>query len=182
MVEKGKSGPPPGYRRTIRLDLTPREHLELALWLEKSGLEFYRLLSEESKEGRLRDFFLRLAGMEMAHEKIIRDLMISLAPQEPVKLPFDETLSRREFFLHLRSLTEKDVFPHDFRFLAQLEQFKEPKDALPAALQIEEKAIHLYRTLSEFKLSVQAHGVLQRLVHEEEKHAAEIKAILKSVG
>lgn len=181
MVEANHNGALAEYRRTIRLDLTPLECLELALWLERAGLEFYRMLAEETPEGRLRDFYLRLSGMEIKHEGTIRGLIKQVSSSASPKLPFDETLTNREFFLRLKTFSENKTFPHDFSFLVQLEEFKEPKEALALALEIETKAIGLYRTLSEFKLSVPAEAVLRVLALEEEKHFAEIKAILRSL-
>jgi rubrerythrin len=42
----------------FKLELSPRELLELALWLERCGVEFYRFLAEEQSREKLRGFYL----------------------------------------------------------------------------------------------------------------------------
>jgi len=166
----------------VGYSLSGRELLELALWLEKSGIEFYRLLSEEAKEQDLRAFFLRLMGMEMQHELLILQMISAEPPAPTKKFPFDETLTHREYFIYLRSLVEKKIFPQDFEFLAELDHYHQPGDALARALQIEEQTIKLFRTLAGFTLPYKSQATIVKLIAEEESHLEEIRKILNSIN
>lgn len=166
------------------LPLTAREVLEAAYWLEKSGIEFFRMLSETVEHEKLRQFFLRLMGMEMEHEKLVREMMDDLgdAPERPEKLGFDESLTHREYFLHMRAMVEKNVFPQEFSFFADLDGYTSPEDALPMARKIEERTIELYRSLSRFKMPYRKQAVIKKLITEEESHLEEIEKILAAVS
>ena len=163
------------------VNLSARQLIEIGLWLERNGVEFYRFLSEDQKDPGLRDFFLRLTGMEIKHENWLRDLLRG-QPAEPLsKLAFDESLSGREYFLRLRGLVEEKVFPLGLNFITELEGFKQPRDALPAAMRAEVQSVRLYQFLSEFRLDPAARQTVQLIITEEEAHQKEIETILRSL-
>ncbi|HUT52415.1 MAG TPA: ferritin family protein [bacterium] len=166
----------------INLGLSSREFLEMALWLEKAGIEFYRLLSEEAKEESLRIFFLRLIGMELDHQRLIQDMLTAEPLIEAKKAGFDETLTHREFFVHLRGMLQKKVFPQSLEFLTELDRYKSPRDALDQALAIETESIKLYKNLAEFKLPYKSQSTIAKLIAEEESHIEEINKIIESMG
>lgn len=166
---------------SVDFPLSPGELLELAAWLERTGVEFYRLLSEELKQGKLRKFFLKLMGMEMEHEKKMRDLLGAVDYQPREKLPFDEDLTGREYFLHLRSLSAKRVFPQGFELFKNLDRFERPEDALPWARDVEKNMIEILKALRRFKLSPDSLGVIDGLIQEEDRHFNEINEILDSL-
>jgi rubrerythrin len=166
----------------IGLGLSSREVLELALWLEKAGLEFYRLLSEETKEEPLRNFFLRLMGMELDHQRLIQDMLTAEPLAAAKKAGFDETLTHREFFIHLREMLQKRVFPRSLVFLTELDRYKTPRDALAMALALETESVKLYQGLAGFKLPYQSQSTIVRLITEEESHIEEVNKIIESLG
>ena len=167
----------------VKLDLKPREILELALWLEKTGVEFYRMLSEDEKLTEdVRGLFLRLMGMEMEHERLVREWLSEAPPGEHRKLAFDESLTQREYFVHLRALVERRVFPQGFNFLADLDSYQAARDAMPMAINIEQEAIILYQTLAGFQLPYPTQGTVQKIIKEEEDHIKEIKEILAELS
>jgi len=97
-------------RPRFNLGLSSREVLEMALWLEKAGMEFYRLLSEETKESRC-EIFLAAHVHGDGHQRMIQDMLTVEPLAEARKAGFDETLTHREFFVHLREMLQKKVFP-----------------------------------------------------------------------
>ena len=161
--------------------MSSRQLLEVALWLERTGVEFYRFLSEELEDSRLRNFFLRLAGMEISHENLVRE-MLQLEPEDDAtKTAFDETLTGREFFTRLRGMIEEKVFPLGINFITELDKFRSPREALPAAVQAEEQSIRIYRLLRGFELDKTSSETLNRLLLEEEKHLNEVYKIYNSL-
>jgi rubrerythrin len=166
----------------ISLGLSAREILELALWLEKAGMEFYRLLSEESREESLRIFFLRLMGMELGHQRMVQDMIEGEPLAGDRKAGFDESLTHREFFIHLRDMLQKKVFPQSLQFLTELDRYKSPRDALAMALAIETEAVKLYKNLARFNLPYKSKSVIIKLIAEEEGHIEEVNKIIKSMG
>jgi len=167
----------------FKLELSPRELLELALWLERCGVEFYRFLAEEQSREKLRGFYLRLMGMEMEHENWIRRMIQSLNGEfQPRKLAFDESLTGREYILRFRQAIEEKVFPVGINFLFDLDNFASPRDAIPFAKNIKIKILAIYQLLLGFQLSEPARKIMESLIAEGQEHLQEIEAILKSAN
>lgn len=177
MTSEPKNRKPEGP--LFKIDLTAAEVVEIAVWLEKTATEFYRLLSESYEPGPLRDFFLGLTGMELDHERKMRDLLPTMGESSPGKLSFDEGLTGREYFIYLRSLAAKKVLPEGFEVFAMIDDFHEPADALPAALELEDKSGRLYRFLAEFRLSAEAEARVKQMIEEESRHLAEVRKIYR---
>ncbi len=171
-------GRPAAIGSAIDLKLTAIEIIELAIWIERKGVEFYRFLSEEMEEADMRSFFLRLMGMEMRHESRLRSALKDFPQREEIKSGFDEGMSDREYFLRLKTLAGAKVFPEGFNILLEMEDYKEPEDALPMALEIEENTRRLYGVLSGFELPAEVASLVRDLIRDEGEHVSEIKGII----
>lgn len=178
MNEEKNHGSKPEIPR-MNIDLRAVEVVEVAVLLEKTAVDFYRLLSDSFDDGPLRNFFLGLTGMELEHERKMRDLLATLSDPPPTKLAFDEGLTGREYFLNLRSLALKKLFPEGFELFDMIDNFKAPQDALPTALELEGKSLRLYQTLARFQLSTEAQMVVERLLQDERHHLADIEKIFR---
>jgi rubrerythrin len=164
------------------VELSAREILEVALWLERCGAEFFRFLSESQEHANLRSFYLRLMGMEMEHENRVRQLLQSAPAEKPDKLAFDETLTDREYLSKLKKALEEHVFPVDLNFITAMDTFTCPEDAVPLALKIKEESHRMYNWLCRFRLSAEAAKVIQSLIAKEEEHLQEIRKIYRSAS
>jgi rubrerythrin len=164
------------------VELSAREVLEVALWLERCGAEFFRFLTESQEHAGLRRFYLRLTGMEMEHENRVRQQLQSAPSEKPDKLAFDETLTDREYLFKLRKVMEENIFPVDLNLVTELDKFTCPEDAVPLALKIKEQSHRMYNWLSRFQLSEPARQVTQSLIAEEEHHLQEIRKIYRSAS
>ena len=164
------------------VELSAREVLEVALWLERCGSEFFRFLSESQERDSLRRFYLRLMGMEMEHENRVRHLLQSAPAEKADKRAFDETLTDREFLSKLKKAMEEHIFPVDLNFITEMEQFTTAEDAVPLALKIKEQSHRMYNWLSRFQLSPEAAQVIQSLIAEEAEHLREIRQIYRRAG
>jgi len=164
------------------VQLSAREVMEVALWLERCGSEFFRFLSESQERTGLRRFYLRLMGMEMEHENQVLQWLRSAPSEKPDKRAFDETLTDREYLSKLKKAMEAHIFPVDLNFITKLEEFTCPEDAVPLALKIKEQSHRMYRWLSRFQLSPEAAQVIESLIAEEEEHVREIRKIYRSAG
>jgi len=161
------------------VELSAREVLEVALWLERCGSEFFRFLSESQERMGLRRFYLRLMGMEMEHENRVRQQLQSAPSEKPDKRAFDETLTDREYLRKLQKVMEEHVFPVDLNFITELDKFTCPEDAVPLALKIKEQSRRMFSWLSRFQLSEPARQVVESLIAEEEHHLQEIRKIYR---
>ncbi len=167
---------------TIDYHLTMKDLLEVAMAMEHEGAEFYRMLAESYDGGRLRDFFLRLSGMEIKHELKLNEWLKSLGPERDAKITFDEGYTDREYFVHLKKLALKKAYPDGADLFAIMDSFEKPEDALEMAVTNEQNAVKLYQILSNFALTDNAAKIVQWLLVEEQAHVKEIKEILAQIN
>jgi len=165
----------------VNIELSARELLEVAVLLERKGVEFYRMISEMLEQSEARSFFLKLMGMELEHERKLTG-MLEMTDKDAInKTPFDDSMSMREYFLKLKSLAVSKVFPEGFELFDRLENPGSLEDALELAIEVENKSTALYQRLSRFKLPADARDIVQRLIEEEESHLSEVSRIYRSL-
>jgi len=172
---------PPNPQAQLKVKLSASQALELSLRLEQTGVEFYRMLADEIKEEPLRNFFLGLTGMELEHEKTVRELLAAETDRPEQKLAFDETLTDREFFVRIRDLIVSGAFPSGLDLFKKLDRFQTPTDAFPLALKMEKRSIGVYQYLLRFQLTEAARKTIERLIEDEQSHLEEVGKVHRRV-
>lgn len=154
---------------TLGLDL--KDVFKLALTMEKTGAEFYQQAAHHTEKPGERLMLLGLAGMESEHAAWIAKLQEQLLGPAPAATISTADKVVSEFLASWVKGRVIDPRPVEVEKLAKSE-------GLPGvfrhALGMEKDAIAFYTGLRSFLGSADAEGVIDKIIHEEQRHLAEI--------
>ena len=88
-------------------DFTADDVFDMAEQLERKGAQFYRNAAENAGDSEAKEFLIRLAEMEDAHEKTFAFLRSNLSEKAKAATVFDP---EHESALYLRALADTKVF------------------------------------------------------------------------
>lgn len=88
-------------------DFNADDIFEMAEQLERNGAKFYRTAAEAVKDSASREFLLKLAAMEDAHEKTFAQMHKQLSASEKAATVFDPQGDAADY---LRALADTRVF------------------------------------------------------------------------
>jgi len=88
-------------------DFNADEIFEIAEQIEKNGTKFYKLAAEIVDNPSVRKLLIKLAAMEIEHEKTFISLRAKLSDQEKEKTVFDP---EDESVLYLKALADSRIF------------------------------------------------------------------------
>ncbi len=108
---------------------------EMAEQLERNGAAFYKTAAEKISAPEAKKLLLKLAEMEVGHEKIFAALRAELSVQEKTSTIFDP---QGEAALYLRALADTRVF-----FEKKIDS-SSMKEILKAAIEAEKDSIVFY--------------------------------------
>lgn len=161
-------------KNLFTLELKTSDLLELAAWMERTGAEYYRYLSEQTDDRDIKKFFLRLMGMEHEHEVHIRKLYQEAANRQLDYFGEDEGITGREFLKRVRKAALKKVWPGGFNPTMEITGKFEIRECLQNALDAEKNSAALYHYLGKFKLYGEARNCIERLKNDELSHIRDI--------
>ncbi len=134
---------------------------EIAVKIERNGVEFYRKASEKVKREKNKTFLLDLAGMEVEHETNFLRMQKELKGEETILTTFDPY---DENILYLKALADVRVF---FKKEDPNDNFE---DILMSAVQAEKDSIVFYLGMKELVPDKFGKSSIDNIIKEEMSH------------
>lgn len=135
-----------------------------AFLMEKGSREFYSLASDKSSDPEIRETFKKLSEWEERHMDFIQFLYLSIQDNKEIK-SFEEFKVKTE-----APVAESGIPVKDLRVKIEKHDFKDKKEALSLAMEIEGKSYNLYLKLSQNAKDTNAQVVFKEMMVQEKKH------------
>ena len=142
-------------------DFTANDVFEMAEQLERNGAEFYRKAAESARDPKAKELLLKLAAMEVDHEKLFAGLKSDLSDQDKVSTVFDPD---GESMMYLRSLADTRIF-----FKKEID-ITSMEDVLKSAIVAEKDSIVFYLGIKELVPEKYGKEKLELIIQEEMQH------------
>lgn len=145
---------------------------DFALKMELDGEQYYREQAAQAKYEDLKTVLTGLADDEQRHYVIVQSLQ---KQKGNGYIEADPAISKQRNVFELAK--NKDFIPKDKESIAKLKA--EQVDVYRSALTREEESIALYEKLQQTATSPNEKTVLEKLMHEEEKHKEVLDNIIE---
>jgi rubrerythrin len=145
----------------MRYDFNADDMFEIAEQLERNGARFYTTAAESVDDADAKAFLMKLAGMEIDHEKTFKAMRKDLAAAEKEATVFDP---EGEAVLYLRALADTRVF-----FEKEIDT-SSMKNILKAAIEAEKDSIVFYLGMKEAVPEKLGKSRLDGIIKEEMGH------------
>jgi rubrerythrin len=142
-------------------DFNADDVFEMARQMEKNGAKFYNTAAEGIKDAQAKKLLLKLADMEVEHEKTFAAMRAELSEMEKTSTVFDP---QGEAALYLRSLADTRVFFEKKIDTSSL------KEILKAAIEAEKDSIVFYLGMKEAVPEKLGKQRLEGIIKEEMGH------------
>jgi rubrerythrin len=159
----------------MALQFTGSELVEIAVQMEKNGMQFYAAAADAVGNARARGLLRDLAADEVQHLRIFQGLLTNLALAD-----LNESYPG-EYQVYLQAHVDGQVFTEARmkRLLAQ--QSLSEREALQFGLDSEKDAILYYTEMLRFVPGADQKTV-QGIIEEEKKHLAKLAAMMKELA
>ena len=145
----------------MRYDFTADDVFEMAEQLERNGAKFYQDAAATIEGEEAKQLLVKLADMEIDHEKTFKQMRSDLAAAEKQSTVFDP---EGEAILYLRALADTRVF-----FQKEIDTTS-MKEILKAAIEAEKDSIVFYLGMKEMVPESLGKGRLDHIIKEEMGH------------
>ena len=145
----------------MRYDFNADEVFEMAEQLERNGNKFYRQAAESIDDKSHQELLIKLADMEVDHEKTFKAMRKELAEQEKAGTVFDP---QGEAALYLKALADTRVFFEKKIDLSTMENI------LKAAIEAEKDSIVFYLGMRNAVPEKLGQSRLDDIIQEEMQH------------
>jgi len=142
-----------------------------AFLMEKGTKEFYSQTADKAVNPEAKKAFKELSQWEEKHMDFIQFFYQSILDDKEV-MSFEEFKNKT-----LSPVAETGVPVKDLEAKIEKYDFKDEKDALALALEIEEKAYDLYRGLSKKAEDTNAQVIFREMMEQEVKHIEYLKKL-----
>ncbi len=142
-------------------DFNADDVFEMAEQMERNGGKFYRTAADSSQDAANKEFLLKLAAMEDAHEKTFKAMRAEISDQEKASTVFDP---EGEAALYLRALADTRVF-----FEKEID-VTSMKAILKSAITAEKDSIVFYLGMKEAVAEDLGRGRIDHIIKEEMGH------------
>jgi rubrerythrin len=145
----------------MRYDFTADDVFEMALQLERNGAKFYQDAAASVEGDAAKELLVKLANMEIDHEKTFKQMRSDLKAAEKQSTVFDP---EGEAVLYLRALADTRVF-----FEKQIDTTS-LREILKAAIEAEKDSIVFYLGMKEMVGEKLGKNRLEDIIKEEMGH------------
>ena len=145
----------------MRYDFTADDVFEMAEQLERNGAKFYQDSAAGIDGESARQLLVKLANMEIDHEKTFKQMRKDLAAAEKKPTVFDP---EGEAVLYLRALADTRVFFEKDIDTSSL------REILKAAIEAEKDSIVFYLGMKEMVPEKRGQDRLEEIIKEEMSH------------
>lgn len=145
----------------MSFDFNADDILEMAEQIERNGSKFYRDAAESVSDPASKEFLIRLAKMEDAHEKTFAAMRADLTDKEKATTTFDP---QNEALLYLRALADTRIF-----FKKEID-VTSMKEILKSAITAEKDSIVFYLGMKDMVPESLGRNKLDGIIKEEMGH------------
>ncbi|MFC1565126.1 ferritin family protein [candidate division KSB1 bacterium] len=149
------------------------ELIEMAINMEREGVEFYMILSKYAKSDETRKIFEDFAEDERKHEKFFRKMI------EHYNIPAEETVEDKDIEKLIRQITHHSVFPEVKP--EKIEDFH-PLNAVKMGIKTEKNTVRFYKRLLKKIKDDTGRDALIHLIGEEESHMKKLTDMHKTMA
>ena len=149
------------------LDFSADEIFEMAQQVERNGARFYRRAASLAKAAGNSPFFLKLAAMEDAHEKVFARMREELTPAERMKRTPDP---ENQGPAYLRAWADSQVFNVRSDPAERITGGEGPEDILRMAIGLEKDSIVFYLGMKNAVPERMGKGRVEEIIQEEMRH------------
>lgn len=139
------------------------EVVEIAINIERNGVEFYRKAADRAKDERLKALFHELSLWEAKH---VRDFT---ALKDMVDADWAESYAGTEAEAYMRALAGSRVFTEVERWAEEALRSGDPKEAIKAAIIAEKESILLYYAMLDATKG-RSKEVVKEILRQEKAH------------
>lgn len=160
----------------MSLTFNAEEILEMAVQIERNGIEFYKKAAGIVSDEKTKKFLLNLADMEVTHEKTFTEMKDQLTDREKepaVYYPDDQGA------LYLHATADGHVFNPKADIGQQLTGAETVEQIFNKAIQAEKDSIVFYLGLKEFVPQKAGKEKVEKVIKEEQSHIVILSNHLK---
>lgn len=153
-----------------------KEILEMAIRIEKNGLEFYKQAGNASRSERLKQLFTFLAGEEKKHIMFFGEMDRYVQDDD-----LSDTLDPyfEEASLYLNALANSRVFTDKNEGKRLAGKIHDEQEALQTAINMEKDSILFYYEFSN-AVANKDKAILKGIIEEEKSHLGKLTALYKN--
>lgn len=148
--------------------------LEIAIRLERNGVDFYLFLKENTKSPKAKDVFSYLAAEEEKHIGTFRQILDKIADYPPrYSYP-------GEYELYLQAIADFSIFNDEN---IKEEMIQEPIDtnkSLRLGIEMEKQSILLYTEVLK-TIPEEHHKIINEVIDEEKQHLAKLASLVDHI-
>jgi rubrerythrin len=155
------------------------EIFEMAMEIERNGAKFYRKAAEGKAGQTSKGLLLRLADMEVQHERTFAAMRDMLTTVETTSATFDPD---DEAVLYLQAIADGHVFNAKVDPSALLTGKESAADILKTAIGLEKDSIVFYLGIQDLVAKSLGRERIGHIIREEMTHVTLLSAELKKVS
>lgn len=152
------------------------EVFQLAINIEKNGIDFYREVQRATDDPELRELFSMLGSEEVEHKKLFEEFLSGLPEKMKQSTVFDPD---DELDQYLQTLADQHIFSRGKELEEQLAGVKTVADALKLALQCEKDSVIFYLSMQDAACEGKAKDFISMLIKEEQQHVRRLSTHLR---
>jgi rubrerythrin len=154
------------------------EIFEMAEQIERNGAKFYRKAARGAAGASTKDVLLRLADMEVEHEKTFAVMRAELSTKERVSASFDPDLQAA---LYLQAMADGHVFNTRVDPSAKLTGKEMPAEVFRTAIGLEKDSIVFYLGIQDLVGKALGRDKIAHIIREEMSHVTTLSGELAKV-
>ncbi|MGB2629783.1 MAG: ferritin family protein [Candidatus Omnitrophota bacterium] len=150
------------------------EVVELAIQIEKNGVEFYKELALKTGDRKLKDTFEYLAGEEGKHIEVFKELFNSVCEYKPKEAYPDE------YFSYMNSLASQYVFTRKDKGAEIAKTVKSDMEGIEIGIKAEEDSINFYEEIKKI-VSESDQSMVGEVIKQEKDHWKKLTDLKKEM-
>ncbi len=153
-----------------------QEIVEIAIEIEKNGVDFYRTLAGSADTSRLRELFKYLEEEEKRHVTRFEEILESAGGYQ-----ISEVYYTTQYMGYMKALADERVFRSDISATEMADRAKTPKEAIDMAIGFEKDSIIFLHEMQNAVMKPDAEPI-QKLLDEERDHLKRLSAMKAQIS
>ncbi len=153
-----------------------QEIVEIAIEIEKNGVDFYRTLAGTADTSRLRELFKYLEEEEKRHIARFEEILESAGGYQ-----ISEAYYATQYMGYMKALADERVFRSDISATEMADRAKTPKEAIDMAIGFEKDSIIFLHEMQNAVMKPDAEPI-QKLLDEERDHLKRLSAMKAQIS